>query len=103
MFGDSMSLDYFGGFLDQKITIEKKGTIVWPSVAMSDCFGGFVAIFFCGFLDQITNYDRKKGTVVWDGQMTPPSFFFGHNLIDEGRNPPKNIAHNFHFSKYEIW
>ncbi len=26
----------------------------------SDCFGGFVAMFFGGFLDQIANYDRKK-------------------------------------------
>jgi hypothetical protein len=26
----------------------------------SDCFGGFVAMFFGGFLDQITNYDWKK-------------------------------------------
>jgi hypothetical protein len=32
---------------------------------MSDCFGGFAAMFFGGFLDQITNYDRKKATVVW--------------------------------------
>ena len=31
----------------------------------SDGFGGFVAMFFGGFLDQITNYNRKKGTVVW--------------------------------------
>ncbi len=55
----SMSLDCFGRFLDQ-ITTEKKGTVVWPLVAMSDCFGGFVAKFFGRFLDQITNYDRKK-------------------------------------------
>ncbi len=26
----------------------------------SDCFGGFDAMFFGGFLDQITNYDKKK-------------------------------------------
>jgi hypothetical protein len=38
----------------------KKGTVVWPLVAMSDCFGGFIAMFFGGFLHQITNYDRKK-------------------------------------------
>ncbi len=38
----------------------EKGTVVWPLVAMSYCFGGFVAMFFGGFLDQITNYDRKK-------------------------------------------
>jgi hypothetical protein len=25
-----------------------------------DCFGGFVAMFFGGFLDQITNYEEKK-------------------------------------------
>jgi hypothetical protein len=59
MFGGSMSLDCFGGFLDQ-ITTKNKGTVVWPSVAMLDCFGGFVAIFFCGFLDQITNYYQKQ-------------------------------------------
>jgi hypothetical protein len=59
MFGDSMSSDCFGGFLDQ-ITTGKKGTVVWPSVAMSDCFGGFAAMFFGGFLNQITNYNQKK-------------------------------------------
>ncbi len=60
-----MSSDYFGGFLDQIMT-GKKGTVIWPLVAMSDCFGRFVAMFFGGFLDQITNYDQKKeGTVVW--------------------------------------
>jgi hypothetical protein len=48
-----------------KLQPEKKGTVVWPSVAMSDCFGGFVAMFFGRFLNQITNYNRKKGTVVW--------------------------------------
>jgi hypothetical protein len=26
----------------------------------SDCLGGFVAMFFGGFLDQITNYDRIR-------------------------------------------
>jgi hypothetical protein len=59
MFGGSISSDCFGGSLNQ-ITTGKKDTGVWPSVAMSDCFGGFVAMFFGGFLDQITNYDRKK-------------------------------------------
>jgi hypothetical protein len=62
MFGGSISSDCFGGFLDQVMT-GKKGTVVRPSVAMSDCFGGFVAMFFGGFLNQITNYNRKKGTV----------------------------------------
>ncbi len=37
MFGGSMSLDCFGGFLDQ-ITTGKKGTVIWQLVAM---FGGF--------------------------------------------------------------
>jgi hypothetical protein len=47
----------------------KKGTVVWPSVAMSDYFGGFVAMFFGRFLDQNPNYDQeKKGTVVWHYQ-----------------------------------
>ncbi len=55
-----MSLDCFSGFLDQKIMTGKKGTVVWPLVAMLDCFGGFIAIFFGGFLDQITNYNQKK-------------------------------------------
>jgi hypothetical protein len=59
MFGGSMSLDCFGSFLDQ-ITTGKKGTVVWPLVAMSDCFCGFVAMFFGGFLNQITNYNWKK-------------------------------------------
>ncbi len=58
MFGGSMSLDCFGGFLDQIMT-RKKGTVVWLSVAMSDCFGGFVAMFFGRFLNQITNYNWK--------------------------------------------
>jgi hypothetical protein len=44
-----------------KLQLEKKeGTVIWPSVAMSDCFGGFVAMFFDGFLDQITNYNQEK-------------------------------------------
>jgi hypothetical protein len=64
MFGGSMSYDCFGGFFDQ-VTTGKKGTVVWPSVAMSDCFGGFVTMFFGGFFDQIKNYNQKKGTVVW--------------------------------------
>ncbi len=60
MFRGSMSLDCFGGFLNQITTQKKKGTVIWPSFAMFDCFGGFVAMFFGGFLDQIINYDRKK-------------------------------------------
>ncbi len=43
-----------------KLQQEKKGTVIWPLVAMSDCFGGFVAMFFGRFLNQITNYDQKK-------------------------------------------
>jgi hypothetical protein len=60
-----MSSNCFGGFLDQITTGKIKGTVVWPLVAMSDCFGGFVAMFFGRFLDQITNYDQKKSTVAW--------------------------------------
>jgi hypothetical protein len=69
MFGDSISSDCFGGFLNQ-FTTGKKGTVIWPSDAMLDCFGGFVAMFFGGFLDQITNYDRKK-KVQSSGLLTP--------------------------------
>jgi hypothetical protein len=65
MFGGSMSLDCFGGFLDQ-ITTGKK---VQSSGHRLQCLGGsmnsgcfvrFVAMSFRGFLDQITNYNRKK-------------------------------------------
>jgi hypothetical protein len=75
MFGGSISSDCFGGFLNQIMT-EKKGTDVWPSVAMSDCFGGFVTMFLCGFL-QITNYDRikKKGTVIWPSVGMSTTYF----------------------------
>jgi hypothetical protein len=60
-----MSLDCFGGFLNQIMT-EKKVQLSghWLQClggSMSlDCFGRFVAMFFGRFLDQITSYDRKK-------------------------------------------
>jgi hypothetical protein len=68
-----MSSDCFGGLLDQITTRKIKGKSclaigcdVWGVCSMClDCFDGFVAMFFGGFLDQITNYNRKKGTVVW--------------------------------------
>ncbi len=67
-----MSSDCFGGFLDQIITQKKYshlaiGCNVWGVGSMSsECCSGFVAMFFGGFLDQITNYDQKKtGTVIW--------------------------------------
>ncbi len=50
-------------------------------------------------------FERTDGYLRYiptDGRMTV-SFFSGCNLINEDRNPPKNIAHNFNFSKYEIW
>jgi hypothetical protein len=65
-----MSLDCFGGFLDQ-ITTGKKVQLSGQLVAM---FGGFhelglfwwvCRMFFGRFVNQITNYDQKKGTVVW--------------------------------------
>ncbi len=67
MFGGSISLDCFGGFLNQ-IRAGKKGYShlaigcnVWGVSSMrTDCFGGFIAMFFGGFLDQNTNYDQKK-------------------------------------------
>jgi hypothetical protein len=69
MFRGSISSDCSGGFLDQ-ITTGKKGTVLWPLVAMSDWFGGFVAMIFGGFLNQITNYDQKK-KVQSSGLLTP--------------------------------
>ncbi len=65
MFGGSMSLDCFGGFLDQITTGKKVQSSGHRLQCLggsmnSDCFGGFVAMFFDGFLDQITNYDKKK-------------------------------------------
>ena len=60
-----MSLDCFGGFLDQ-ITTGKKVQLSGHRLqclggSMNlDCFGGFVAMFFGRFLDKITNYDQKK-------------------------------------------
>jgi hypothetical protein len=65
IFWGSMSLDCFDGFLDQ-ITTEKKVQLFGHQLQClegsmnSDCFGGFFAMFFGGFLDQITNYDWKK-------------------------------------------
>jgi hypothetical protein len=38
----------------------KKGTVVWPLVAMSDYFGEFVAMFFGGFINQITQITTGK-------------------------------------------
>ncbi len=55
--------------------------------------------WWCSYFDMTDGYLRFIPT---DGQATEP-FFSGCNLMDEGRNLPKNIAHNFHFSKYEIW
>jgi hypothetical protein len=62
-----MSLDCFGGFLDQIMTKKKRyshlaiSCNVWGVGSMSsDCFGGLVTMFFGGFLDQITNYDQKN-------------------------------------------
>ncbi len=67
MFGGSMSLDCFGGFLNQ-ITTGKKGTVIWPSVAM---FGGSVPwarivlvglllCFLAGSLIKLQITTRKK-------------------------------------------
>jgi hypothetical protein len=81
MFGGSMSSDCFGGLFDQ-ITTRKSysclaiGCNVWGVGSMClDCFGGFAAMFFGGFLDQITNYDRKKGTVLWPSVGISTTYF----------------------------
>ncbi len=59
------SLDCFGWFLNQ-ITTGKKVQLSGHQLQClggsmsSDCFGGFVTIFFGRFLDQITNYNQKR-------------------------------------------
>ncbi len=83
MFGGSMSSDCFGRLLNQ-ITTGKKGAVVWPLVWMFggfhelqsfiklrpekkvqsyghqlECLGGYMSS------DCWSNYDRKKGTVIW--------------------------------------
>ncbi len=75
MLGGSMSSDCFGGFLDQ-ITTGKKGTVVWPLVAMLDCFGGFIAIIFWWVAQ--SNYKLrpdKKGAIVWPLVGMPTTYF----------------------------
>ncbi len=48
-------------------------------------------------------HDRRLSEIYLHQRPDDCTFFFSRNLINEGRNPPKNIAYNFHFSKYEIW
>ncbi len=97
-----MSLDCYGGFLNQKNTTKKKKVqLSGHRLQCQIVLAGSLLYFSVGSSIKLQITTGKKGTVVWDGQMTVP--FSGRNLIDEGRNPPKNIAHNFHFSKYEIW
>jgi hypothetical protein len=50
-------------------------------------------------------HNRRLSEIYSNRQPDDCTLFFssGRNLINEGRNPLKNIAHNFHFSKYEIW
>ncbi len=60
-----MSLDCFGRFLNQITTrkmVQSSGRwlqCLGGSMRL-DCFDRFVAMFFDGFLDQITNYSQKK-------------------------------------------
>ncbi len=66
MFGGSMSSDCFAGSLIKLQTEKRYSRLaiscnVWGVGSMSsDCFGRFFAMFFGGFLDQITNYDQKE-------------------------------------------
>ncbi len=48
-------------------------------------------------------HDRRLSEIYSNRRPDNCTFFSGRNLIEEGRNPPKYIAYNFHFSKYEIW
>ncbi len=97
-----MSLDCFGRFLNQKITTGKKVQLSGHWLQCRIVLASLSLYYLAGSSIKLQIMTGKKGTVVLDGQTTVP-FFLGRNLINEGRNPPKNIAHNFHFSKYEIW
>ncbi len=58
----------------------------------------------CNLIEEPAKTIRADGTPKYSNRRSDDcTFFSGHNLIDEGRNPPKNIAHNFHFSKYDIY
>ncbi len=48
-------------------------------------------------------HDRQLSEIYSNQRPDDCTFFSSRNLIDKGKNPPKNIAHNFHFLKYEIW
>ncbi len=74
MFGSSMSLDCFGGFLNQITTGNKR----YSHLAIGSNVGLFLRVRRYNFqrVPQ-SNYKlrpEKKGTVVWDGQMTVPFF-----------------------------
>ncbi len=60
MFGGSMSLDCFGGFLDQ-ITIGKiKGTVVWPLVCAQIVLTGSLLCFLAGSSIKLQITTKKK-------------------------------------------
>ncbi len=73
MFGGSMSLNCFGGFLDQ-VTTEKK---VHSSGHWLQCWivlAGSSLYFLAGSLIKVQITTGKKGTVVWDSQTAVPFF-----------------------------
>ncbi len=65
MFGGSMSLDCFGGFLDQNTTGKKVRSsghwFPWARIVLV----GLSLFFLADSLNQFTYYDQKKGTVIW--------------------------------------
>ncbi len=48
-----------------KLQPEKKGTVIWPSVAMSDFSAGLLLCFLAGSSIKLQITTEKKGTVVW--------------------------------------
>ncbi len=72
MFGGSMSLDYFGRFLNQ-IRTGKKGTVVWPSVTM---FGGFHEL---GLFWRVCRYVFSR--VPWSNYKLRPEKRYSHLAI----------------------
>ncbi len=82
-------------------TIRAHGTDP-PNIATD---GQMTVPFFSGhnLIKEPTETIQAHGTPKHSNRrLDDCTFFSGHNLIDKGTRQ-KNIAHNFHFSKYEIW
>jgi hypothetical protein len=75
MFGGSMSSDCFGGFLDQITTRKLKVQLSGHRLQCRIILAGSSLCFFGRFLNQITNYNRKKSTFVWPSVGMSTTYF----------------------------